>query len=102
MTEAKPFDLEEFSPHVGSEFTIHTESGDVKVTLVEATEVGTSPGQYSLLFLDSNATVQSHLPQSIYSLTHEQLGDREMFLVPVGPGSSGPGILYEACFTRLD
>ena len=98
MTEAKPFNLDDFTPHVGSGFTIRTASGDVEVTLVDATEIST-PGQYSLLFHDAKSTVADHLPQSIYLFIHDELGERDIFIVPVGPDSSGTGISYEAIFT---
>ena len=36
------------------------------------------------------------LPQQIYPLTHESLGNWEIFLVPIGPDKQG--MLYEAIF----
>ena len=100
MTEPNQFTLAEFSPHVGTTFNIRLSSDNsVDVKLVEA-EVGASnPDQFSLLFHDPNASVASHLRQSIYPFAHEQLGELEIFIVPVGPDSEGKGVLYEAVFS---
>lgn len=49
---------------------------------------------YSLVFRGPPAPI---LPQRIYRLRHEQMGDLELFLVPIGP--DGEGMRYEAIFT---
>jgi hypothetical protein len=66
--------------------------------LVEATEPKTTPGQevFSLFFLGPKDTT---LPQRIYQLAHEQLGEGALFLVPIE--RTEKGVKYEACFNRL-
>ena len=99
VAESKNSTLAEFSPHVGTTFTIQVESSDsVDVQLVEADSIGSVAGQFSLLFHDANASVASHLPQSTYSLAHQQLGELELFLVPVGPGSGRQGSSLRGSF----
>jgi len=39
------------------------------------------------------------LPQCIYRVKHERLGEFNLFLVPIGPDSQG--MQYEAVFNRL-
>ena len=48
---------------------------------------------FSLLFRGARSPI---LPQSIYDLTHPDLGTLKIFLVPVQP--SGDGADYEAIF----
>ncbi|WP_442506563.1 DUF6916 family protein [Novipirellula sp. SH528] len=99
VADSKKVILAEFSPHVGSTFNLRVTSDEsVDVQLVEAGAIGSVPGQFALLFHDANASVASHLPQSIYSFAHEKLGEYEIFVVPVGPGPAGEGVLYEAVF----
>ena len=76
------------------------ESRTVDLVLVEATE-GTEPGgrgpegqerrQFSLVFRG-----QAGLPQGTYRLTHPDLGDLDVFLVPIG--RDGDETRYEAAF----
>lgn len=49
---------------------------------------------YSLLFVGPLAPL---LPQAIYPLKNESMGELEIFLVPLGP--QGKTLLYEAIFT---
>lgn len=49
---------------------------------------------FSLLFL---GPLQPILPQRIYRLSHDGLGELDIFLVPIGPQADGMG--YEAVFT---
>ena len=98
--EANPYHAERFSPHVGTDFTVRLETGaSLDVELKEVTENAAVPGQYSLIFHDPQATVEAHLPQAVYSFAHDQLGEIDIFIVPVGPDTSGTGILYEAVFS---
>jgi hypothetical protein len=74
----------------------------VSLELIEATE-GSQPGgrgpdgqermQFSVVFRGAMAPV---LPQGTYRVTHGQLGDLDLFLVPIGPDSDG--MRYEAAF----
>lgn len=52
--------------------------------------------QFSLTFRGSTERI---LPQQIYSLKHDVIGDLDLFLVPIGRDESG--VYYEAVFNRL-
>ena len=92
-----------FAGRVSEQFDVAVgQEPSVALELVEATE-GTEPGgrgpegqerlQFSLLFQGPAAPV---LAQGTYRLAHEELGDLDLFLVPVGPGAGG--MRYEAAF----
>ena len=49
---------------------------------------------FSLIFRGPGEPV---MPQRIYALTHDSLGNLELFLVPIGPDQGG--MLYQAIFT---
>lgn len=72
--------------------------GTVPLELVEITEGNYSPRleNFSLFF---RGPLSPFYPQRIYRLSHEELGEMEIFLVPVGPDSNG--MRYEAVFNRL-
>ncbi|MEM9218730.1 MAG: hypothetical protein AAGD25_30870 [Cyanobacteria bacterium P01_F01_bin.150] len=101
MIETKAFAFSDFSPLVGSSFHVNSDSSrSLPLELVEAAKLGkNSLGQnskteaFSLLFKGPNDSV---LPQKIYSLIHSQLGELNIFLVPVGQDAEG--IRYEAVF----
>jgi len=88
-----------FRESLKTKFRLKTETSDpVELELVELTEGSSSPRheQFALLFHGP----QSHfLPQMIYQLEHEQLGELQLFLVPVGRDQSG--FQYEAVFNRI-
>ena len=52
--------------------------------------------QFSLMFRGSGERI---LPQQIYSMKHEAIGDLDLFLVPVGRDERG--VTYEAVFNRI-
>ena len=95
------FDL--FAGREGESFEV---SGDgvaaVAMELADAVE-GSEPGgagphgeqrnQFSLFF---RGPTERALPQGIYRLAHSELGELELFLVPLGP--DGEGMRYEAAF----
>lgn len=70
----------------------------VPLELVEITESSYSQrvDNFSLIFV---GPASPFYPQRIYRLSHEKLGELELFLVPVGPDANG--MLYEAVFNRL-
>jgi hypothetical protein len=95
------FDL--FEGRVGETFEVNvTEEQVVPLELAEAiesTEAG-GPGpdgqerlQFSLVFTGPGETV---LQQGTYRVSHADLGELELFLVPLGPKSGG--MQYEAAF----
>jgi len=93
-----------FAGHVGEGFdvTVGDEGPAVPMELIEAT-VGSQPGgkgpdgqerlQFSLVF---RGPVTPVLPQSTYQISNAELGELELFLVPIGPDTEG--MRYEAAF----
>ena len=51
---------------------------------------------FSLTFAARRAAV---VPQQIFRVAHPELGEFDLFLVPLGPESSGEGMRYEAVFS---
>jgi hypothetical protein len=85
-------DVSVFAEHVGSIFRFEIGPDQfASATLVDASELG--PGgsggaaservPFSLLFEYDRDTV---LSQKVYPVTHDQIGELTLFLVPVGPG----------------
>jgi len=97
--------IENFEPHVGTSFWVHTTSatGNHKVELrlesaakVMESEAARLPrNPFSLYFVGPGSI---YLEQKIYPITHDAFPDGlDLFLVPVGKDARG--YLYEAVFT---
>ena len=94
----------DFAACLGDTFRVQLDSNDVlDVELIEATvkPVGGEPASggakrepFSLVF---RGPKDRHLPQKIYQLDHDRLGQLHIFLVPIGPDESG--MCFEAIFT---
>jgi hypothetical protein len=89
-----------FAPHEGTDFTVHL-APDVPIHLRLTTVTrfplqphAPRPEPFSLEFVGPAAPL---LPQAIYPLEHPDMGDVDLFLVPLGPGPGG-GVRYEAVF----
>ena len=93
----------DFADRLGQHFRIQLDGIEpIDLELVSAREVGepgTSAGgqrrPYSLLFLGPEST--HYLQQHTYWLHHTELGDLDMFIVPIGP--DGMRMRYESIFT---
>ena len=88
-----------FSENLNSKFLLDGEGREgVALELIELRDGISNPTSesYSLLFRGPSAFV---LPQQIYTLKHEPLGEFELFIVPVGRDADGA--YYEAVFNRL-
>lgn len=92
----------DFESHLNTSFTIHYNPSDtLEVQLAAVNLHGEQPetqrdGQrrpFSLLF---QSTIQSYLPQGIYRMVHAELGELHLFIVPIGPNTTG--MRYEAVF----
>jgi hypothetical protein len=94
---------DDFAGRVAEQFDVTAGGGPaVAMVLVEATQ-GSEPGglgpdgqqrrQFSLVFRAATAQVWQ---QGVYLLTHPELGELELFLVPIG--SDADGVRYEAAF----
>jgi hypothetical protein len=95
------FDL--FEGRVGQEFEMDTgRPGPVRVELIEASQ-GSAVGwqgpdgqervPFSLVFRGPTGPV---VPQGTHRLRHGEVGELDLFLVPIGPDSEG--MRYEAVF----
>lgn len=92
-------DLESFIPHQGTDFVCWIDpEHTVSVRLVSATEVSRSAHQrqFALRF---HGPVDTFIQQATYLVAHPELGETELFLVPVG--KTDTGFEYEAFFNRL-
>lgn len=101
MARIEYLTFEHFSGRVGEAFDVPGEDG-VALELVDAAE-GSQPGgrgpdgqertQFSLVFRGPGAP---WLPQATHRLVHPELGELDLFLVPLGPDAEG--MRYEAVF----
>jgi hypothetical protein len=99
MSRLETLMKESWSECLGGSFELLDDGGGtIIMKLAEVTGLGRgAPGRrdpYSLVFRGPPAPI---LPQRIYRLRHERMGDLELFLVPIGP--DGEGMRYEAIFT---
>lgn len=91
--------LNRCSEHVGSTFRLYiSPDQSLELRLAEARDLGSTPRQeqFSLLFQGSGHLL---LQQAIYRVEHAELGQLDLFLVPVG--KQPEGFLYQAVFNRL-
>jgi hypothetical protein len=96
-----------FAAHLNTVFLIrHSDAGEIPVRLVELRD--TVPGSHRKLAarlgkecfsLSFRGPVQS-LKQNTYRFRHNELGEFDMFIVPVKSGKHGD--IYEAIFNHLD
>jgi hypothetical protein len=99
MTE-KQFIFEDFKDRVGDVFTLG-EPGvpAISLTLEEAELLSDRfalPGMrspFSLVFLGAGDMI---LPQALYRLKHEEMGEVTIFMVPIGQNQRG--VSYQATF----
>jgi hypothetical protein len=87
---------ETFEPVVGDAFDATPSGGGEPIELVlascdESRHARPDHPAFSLLF---NAPGPDHLPQQIFTLAHPDLGEFDLFLVPLGP--LGDSMRYEA------
>jgi len=86
-----------FARHIGSEFTVDTAGGPVRLQLAEVKDDGVARGvhQFSLFF---HGPADRLLAGQIHAFAHPELGDHDIFIAPV-EGSSATRIVYQACFS---
>lgn len=90
---------EQFTAQVNTGFRVAVAAGPaLELELVSVRDLGSTAAheQFSLEF---RGPQQPLLPQSIYPLQHEQLGDFELFLVPIARDQEG--LRYEAIINRF-
>ena len=90
---------EEFARHLNSKFQLKIDDATLELKLVEVKAympgVNEQAGmeRFSVFF---DGPGNTRLPQSVYSLTHEQMGQFDIFLVPISGDEKG--FRYEAVF----
>lgn len=84
---------EHFDPLVGAAFSVNATADALVLLEVERLKSPSSRTQpFSLLF-----TSKTHrLAQSTFRVAHHDLGEMDLFIVPLQPDARGP--LYEAVF----
>lgn len=89
-----------FDSNLNTKFKIrHEEYGDVDLELVDVTPARVESPDYesfSLTFLDA---ANRPLPQQTYTMKHGEIGEFELFIVPVK--SDARGRHYQAIFNRI-
>ena len=104
MDPVASFTFETFEHRRGERFAVRETDTDLVLVLEAATDSG-RPGatlmadgsvrsQFSLIFRGPG---DRPLAQAMYELSHDELGDFVLFLVPVG--ADAEGYRYEAVFT---
>ena len=99
MAELETFGVSTFSGHINTSFIIVDDSAKgVELKLDEVVDHGESRGQvqFALRFI---GPLETPIMQSTYRIRHEQLGEMNLFLVPIGREHGG--FVYEAYFNRF-
>jgi hypothetical protein len=90
--------ITDFSEHLNTIFQMHIDEANVlEIALVEAKKHGAteSPYQFSLKFA---APLIAPVAQGMFKTTHEKLGERYLFLVPIAKDNEH--LYYEAVFNN--
>ncbi len=85
---------------IGTTFLLPLEEGELVLTLTEVSHVTaekTEEGQSEPFSIIFESTLEDHVEQGTYTLTHQELGEVLIFIVPIGPADAG--MRYEAIFT---
>jgi hypothetical protein len=89
---------EMFAESLKTKFRLNVEASDpIELELVQLSE-GASLLRYEQFALLFDGPPSPFLPQMIYHVEHEKLGEFDLFLVPVGKHQNG--FQYEAAFNR--
>ena len=92
--------INDFHPHKSTKFSIQCgdESVPHEMELIDIEELKNSrmEGQNKGFVLTFRSLSNGILPQKIYTLSHEILGEVQIFMVPIGPDEKGQR--YEAVF----
>jgi len=90
---------EAFAQHANTRFQVRTDQAvPLELELIEVSELKVYPDQeeFALVF---RGPLNAFLGQGIRVLRHEQMGQFEIFLVPIRQDEHG--FYYEAVFNRL-
>ncbi|MEM5585252.1 hypothetical protein WNZ15_22540 [Roseibium sp. AS2] len=97
MTDMQALTIRDFEMLKDTAFEVRSLDADLQLSLVEVKPLGSGErggGAFSVLWLGPH---EPQLEQSTYKLYQQDLGEQEIFLVPVAEKDAG--IQYEAVFT---
>ena len=90
---------EAFSQNANSKFQVQNDDNTpVELELVEVTELKVYPQQQEFT-LTFRGPLNQFLDQGVRQFTHDQMGQFELFIVPVKQDAEG--FYYEAVFNRI-
>lgn len=90
---------EEFAKHAGTTFHAEVdENTNVPLDLIEISELKLYPQQEEFT-LQFRGPLDMFLGQGVRNFTHEQMGQFELFIVPIKQDAQG--FYYEAVFNRI-
>ena len=90
---------EEFARHAGTKFQVQfDETTYVEVELVEVSEIKVYPQQEEFT-LEFRGPANAYLDQGSRLFRHDQMGQFELFIVPVRQDAQG--FYYDAVFNRI-
>ena len=101
MTEpSSQYSQAHFEGALHTSFAIAPDAAGAGLPALRLVEVKSRPApqgyeQFSALFIGPASPI---MPQGMYRLVHESLGEFDLFMVPVGRATDG--IQYEACISR--
>jgi len=84
----------------GEKFTIHVNSSESLETELVDVSVYNRSGQYSFSVV-FRGPADRYVEQGTFKLSHDELGEQEMFICPITYPSTEPGIHYELCVNQL-
>ena len=102
MGDISEFTLETFAPRVGETFRLQlADAATLELVLADASAPESAAGAEeaglrSPFSIVLRGPLQPLLPQQMYSFAHDELGDFDLFIVPVAQDESGTQ--YEAVF----
>lgn len=101
MTPLESLSAETFRGCLNQTFHIETGEETIAAELVEVEAIKShsrreDKAPFSVLF---QGPLEKPLPQRIYRLSNDALGELEIFLVPLGPDAEGKAMIYESVFT---
>ena len=90
---------EAFTQHAGTKFQVQVdENTSVDLELVEVSEIKLYPQQEEFT-IELRGPADAFLGQGVRSFSHDQMGQFELFIVPIRQDAQG--FYYEAIFNRL-
>ncbi|HEV7670781.1 MAG TPA: hypothetical protein VGS22_19855 [Thermoanaerobaculia bacterium] len=90
--------IDSFADHKGSGFRlVAAENVAFDMTLAEVTSLGDSGVRQAFSLIFHSPAGAPIVPQRIYRLEHAELGELDLFVVPLGP--KGGVFRYEVIFT---